>query len=238
MVNETLAMRLDASADVLGRALVLLPENRTVQVVGIARDSKYRTLFEPRRPHIYLPDRPGFGRTLLVRTSDDPRRALRDVQATLDRVGAGVVGFFPRTLDDHLAIDVLTTRASASAASVLGAFALALSAAGLYGIVMWFVEVKRREIAVRVALGASTHDVRRLVVGQALRAAAPGLMTGLMLVVALTALGRSLFVGIGAIDPISLVLGTGALAAIVAVASYVPSRRATRVDPVEVLRDS
>ena len=160
------------------------------------------------------------------------------MQSALDLVGPGVVGFFPRTLDDHLAIDMLPTRAAARAAAILGALALVLSAAGLYGIVMWFVEVRRREIGVRVALGASANDVRRLVVRQAVMAAAPGLVIGLAMAIALTAFGRSLFVGIGAVDPMSLLLGIVTLGVIVLAASYLPSRRATQVDPVIVLQDS
>jgi ABC-type antimicrobial peptide transport system permease subunit len=163
---------------------------------------------------------------------------MRAVQAALDDVGPGVVGFFPRTADDHLAIDMLPTTAASRAASVLGALALGLSTTGLYGIVMWFVEVRRREIGVRVALGASANAVRGLVVRQAAAAAAPGLAIGLVMAIALTTLGQSLFVGIDAIDPVSLLLGAGVLAVIVAAASYVPSRRATNVDPVIVLRDS
>jgi ABC-type antimicrobial peptide transport system permease subunit len=103
---------------------------------------------------------------------------------------------------------------------------------------MWFVAVRRREIGVRVALGASAGDVRRLVVGQAARAAAPGLVLGLLMAIALTVFGQSLFVGVGTIDAYSLLLGIVTLGAIVLAASYLPSRRATQVDPVIVLRDS
>ena len=222
----------------LDRALVLPSETRTLRVVGVARDSKYRSLSEPPLPHIYRPVTPGFSLALLVRTQADPRRTMRAVQAALDGVGPGVVGFFPRTLDDHLAIDMLTTRAAARAAVTLGALALMLSGAGLYGIVMWFVEVRRREIGVRVALGASAADVRKLVVGQAALAAAPGLVIGVLMAMALTAFGQSLFIGIGAVDPVSLLQGIATLVVIVLAASYLPSRRATQVDPVIVLKDS
>ena len=238
IVNETLARQLWPEGDALDRALELPSEQRRVRVVGIARDSKYRSLSEPPRPHLYRPTPAGFSLALLVRTEDNPRRTMLAVQDALNGVGPGVLGFFPRTLDDHLSIDMLTTRASARAASTLGAIALVLSAAGLYGIVMWFVEVRRREIGVRVALGASAHHVRRLVVHQAVVAAAPGVVVGVVMAIALTAFGRSLFVGIGAFDPVSLLVGITTLAAIVLAASYLPSRRATEVDPVIVLKDS
>jgi hypothetical protein len=238
IVNETLARQLRPDGDAVDRALDLPSEKRTVRVVGIARDSKYRSLSEPPRPHLYRPAPPGFSLALLVRTQDDPRRTILAVQDVLERIGPGVVGFFPRTLDDHLSIDMLATRAAARASATLGAFALMLSAAGLYGMVMWFVEVRRREIGVRVALGASASHVRRLVVRQAAVAAAPGVAVGLLMAIALTAFGRSLFVGIGAIDPVSLLIGIVTLGAIVLAASYLPSRRATQIDPVIVLRDS
>ena len=238
IVNEAAAERLFANGDAIDRAIVLQPQGRSVRIVGIAQNSKYRSLSEPQGAHLYLPTAPNFGRALLVRTSADPRQTLRAVQQQLDLIGPGVVGFFPRTLDDHLAIDMLPVSASARASATLGAFALFLSGAGLYGIVMWFVEVRRREIGVRVALGASANQVRRLVVRQALVAAAPGVAVGLVMAIALTAFGRSLFVGIGAIDPMSLLVGVATLAAIVLAASYLPSRRATQVDPVIVLKDS
>ena len=238
IVNETLARQLWPEGDALDRGLELPSEQRRVHVVGIARDSKYRSLSEPPRPHLYRPTPAGFSLALLVRTEDDPRRTILAVQDALNGVGPGVLGFFPRTLDDHLSIDMLTTRASARAATTLGAIALILSAAGLYGIVMWFVEVRRREIGVRVALGASANHVRRLVVHQAVVAAAPGVVVGVVMAIALTAFGRSLFVGIGAFDPVSLLVGITTLAAIVLAASYLPSRRATEVDPVIVLKHS
>jgi predicted permease len=238
IVNETLAARLWPDGDAIGQPLELLPQGGALRIIGVARDSKYRSLSEPSQPHLYRPVAPRFNLALLVRTEDNPRRAMLAVQQALDGVGPGVVGFFPRTLDDHLAVDTLTTRAAARAAATLGALALMLSAAGLYGMVMWFVEVRRREIGVRVALGASANDVRRLVVGQAALAAGPGLLIGLLMAAALTAFGRSLFIGVGVVDPLSLATGIAALGVIVLAASYWPSRKATRVDPAIVLRES
>ncbi len=238
IVNETIANRLWPDGDVLERAMTLQSQGRTVRVIGVARDSKYRSLSEAARPHIYLPTAPSFSQALLVRTQGDPRRTILAVQTVLAGVGPGVIGFFPRTLDDHLAIDMLPTRAAARASVILSALALVLSALGLYAIVLWFVEVRHREIGVRVALGATANDVRWLVVRQALGAATPGLVTGLLMAIALTSFGQSLFVGIGAVDAGSLALASTALMAIVMISSYVPSRRATRVNPAIVLKDS
>jgi putative ABC transport system permease protein len=237
IVNRTLAERLWPDGQAVDRAMILQPQARTVRAVGVAQNSKYRSLSEAPQPHIYLPTAPAFGRALLVRTEANPRRAILAVQSALDRVGPGLVGFFPRTLDDHLAIDMLPARAAARAAAVLGLLALMLSAAGLYAIVTWFVEVRRREIGVRMALGASAGDVRWLVVRHAVIAAAPGLAIGLAAAIGLMAFGRSLFVGVGTVDLASLALASGALVSIVILASYSPSRRATRLDAVIALRE-
>ena len=236
IVNESLAARLWPGAAAVDRALYLPGEGKTLRIIGVARDSKYRTLTESARPHVYRPAAPTLGLTLLARTRGDPRETLRAIQGELDRVGPGVVGFFPRTLDDHLAVQLLPTRAAARAATLLGAIALLLSALALYALVAWFVVLRRREIGVRMALGASTRDVRRLVVRQAFAAAAPGVVAGTALAIGLGVVAQSALYGVSAVDPTALVVGVGALALVVLIAGYVPSRAATRVDPVQALR--
>lgn len=237
IVNETLAARLWPDGDALDRSLYLAGEGKTVRVVGIARNSKYRSLSELPQPHIYRPSPPTLGMTLLARTTGDPHETLRALQRMLDGVGPGVVGFFPRSLDDHLAIDLLPTRAVAAAAALLGTLALVLSAVGLYGLVSWFVELRRREIGVRLALGATAGHVRGLVVRQALSTALPGMIAGLLVSAGLAALARNALFNVGPLDPVALAAGAGSLSAVVMLAAYFPSRRATRMDPVRALKD-
>ncbi|MGE0042874.1 MAG: ABC transporter permease [Vicinamibacterales bacterium] len=237
VVNETLAARLWEGGDAIGRALVLDGPGRTLQVVGVARDARYLSLSEPGGLNVYVPEAPQFGLALIARTSGDERRALAAIQAALDEVGPGVIGFFPRTLEDHLALELLPGRAAAGAATALGAVALALSAMGLYGLVAWFVEVRRREIGVRMALGASPGDVRRLIVGQAFQTAIPGIVIGLGLSVALALAARSALPGVTPLDPIAIAAGAAAISGVVLAASYAPTRRATRIDPALVIRE-
>jgi predicted permease len=236
IVNETLARQLWSEGDALDRPLYISGEPRPVRVIGVARNSKYRSIGESLRPHVYRPTPPALGRTLLVRTSRDPRAMLGPLQQTLDAVGPGLVGFFPRTMDDHLAIQLLPTRAAATAATALGTLALVLSAFGLYGLVSWFVELRRREIGVRMALGASTRDVRRLIVRQALATALPGVAAGVLLAGTLAVVARSALFGVGALDPAAIALAIFLLLLVVSAAAYGPSRRATRVDPAVTLR--
>lgn len=237
IVNETLARRLTPDGDVLDRSVLLGEQTTPLRIVGIAKASKYRTLSETNRAHLYRPTPAALGLTLLFRTNADPRTTLRAVQRTLDGVGPGLVGFFPRTMDDHLAIDLLPTRAAFAAASTLGTLALGLSAVGLYGLVSWFVAVRRREIGVRLALGASARDVWRLVAGEAVSTALPGLAVGLLLCGALGMLAQGALFGVGPLDAVALISGVASIVAVMALATYVPARRALRVDPSIALSD-
>ncbi len=235
-VNETLARQLRADGDVLDRSLLLGDEATPVRIIGVVHNSKYRSLSESTRPHVYRPTPATLGLTLLVRTNSEPRATLLALQRTLDDVGPGLVGFFPRTFDDHVAIEYLPTRATAAAASALGAVALSLSAVGLYGLVSWFVTLRRREIGVRMALGASSRDVLRLVGLEALSTVVPGLVVGLLMCGGLAALAQGALFGVGPLDYVAFLSGLASIAAVVAIASYVPVRRAIRVDPSAALR--
>jgi predicted permease len=236
IVNETLAAQAWPDGDVIGRGLYLEDAARMLRVVGVARDSKYRTIDEAPRAHFYRPTPPRLGLTLLARTAADPRETLGAMQRTLDAVGPGLVGFFPRTLDDHLAIELLPTRAAVAAASILGALALAFCSVGLYGLVSWFVAMRQREIGIRMALGASARDVRRLVFAQVVGTALPGLVVGVPVTIGLGILARAALFRVGPYDPGALAVAVGVILLIVALAAFAPARRATRVDPATSLR--
>ena len=236
IVNETLARRLWPEGDALGRALALDVGAPTVQVVGVARDARYRAITDERRPHLYLPTAPAFGHALLVRTSADPRGMLRAVQDLLDDVGPGVAGFFPRTADDHLAIQLLPTRAASLVAEWLGALALVFCAVGLYGLIAWFAELRRAEMAIRLALGATRLDVERLILRQAFATSAPGILAGTLISWAGTIAAGGLLYGVGGLEVTALGAGAGVLGLLVLAASWVPARRAASTDPASALR--
>ena len=237
IVNETLAARLWPGGSAVDRPLYLTRDRNMVRVVGVARDSKYRSINESPTGHVYRPTPPTLGLTLLARSNEDPRTTLRLLQRTLDDVGPGLVGFFPRTLDDHVAIDLLPTRAAAAAASWLGALALLLSAVGLYGLVSWLVELRRREIGIRMALGANARGIRALVVRQTLSTAWPGAAAGIAVAVCLGFGARALLFGVGVFNARAFLIGIASFGVIAAAAAYFPSRRATRVDPIVALKN-
>jgi putative ABC transport system permease protein len=236
IVNQALAAALFPGGDALERRIDLGDGRSRARVIGIARDAKYRALSEHGRPHLYRPTPPALGLTLLARTADNPRGSVQALQRTLSGIGPGLVGFFPRTMDDHLAIELLPARAAAGAAALFGSVALVLSGVGLFGLVSWFVAMRRREIGIRVALGASVRDVRTLVVGQALATALPGIAAGALLAAALALSARAALYGVGPLDPIAFAIGLLALLFVVVGAAFVPSYRAARVDPAIILR--
>jgi hypothetical protein len=237
IVNQALAALLWPLEDPLGRGLVTSPEDGPLRVIGVAANARYRSITESSQPHLYRPTRPALGLTLLARTQADGRETLRAMQRELDGVGPGLVGFFPRTLEDHLAIQLLPMRVASTAASVLSALALVLSAGALYALVAWFVALRRREIGVRMTLGASTWQVRRFVVRQAVVAVAPGVVGGGILAAVLASTARRALYGVTPFDPVALATAIGAALVVVAVGAYGPSRRATAVDPAAALRE-
>ena len=122
---------------------------------------------------------------------------------------------------------------------VLGAFAaaaLALAAIGVYGLLAYAVTQRRREIAVRAALGATRREILRLVMGEGMRLAAVGIAVGVAAALLLTRLLRALLYGVGTGDPVTFVVVAGLLAVVAWAACYVPARRATRINPMDALR--
>ena len=236
IVNEALADRFWPDGDALQRAVYLPAESRTLRVIGIARNSKYRSITEAGRPHLYRPTPPALRLTLLARLDSDPREGIGAIQRELDQIGPGLVGFFPRTFADHVAVQLLPTRAAAAVATLLGTLAMVWSAVALYGLISWFVVLRRREIGVRMALGATAADIRRLVLRQALSAAAPGMVVGLGAAMGLGFVVRGMLYGVGSAEPIAIGVGCGVLFLIIIAGAYAPSRRATAVAPATTLR--
>lgn len=211
------------------------------QVVGIVEDAIYRSLRAPMEPTIYLPyaqEGPSSVATIAVRASSgSPESLVRSVAAAIDREDPSAVLSF-RSLDEQVAAALTQERLVATLAGFFGILGLLLAAVGLYGVTSYAVTSRRGEIGIRMALGASAGGVVRMV----LRRVASLVTLGIVLGAALSAWAAkyvgTLLYGLEARDP-STFAGAAALLMLVAtLAAWLPARRASRIDPMRVLRQS
>jgi len=239
VLNETLAATLWPGEDALGKHVsVSGPEGPFLEVVGVARDGKYRSLGETPHPYIYQPLLQSYDpkMTLIVRTTGEPQSVAPAVREQIRTLDANLPIADVKTLRDQLDLSLFPSRVAAWTLGGFGVLALLLAAIGIYGVVSYSVAQRTREIGVRMALGAKEKDVLRLVLGEGLFVIAVGLGLGLLLAAAATRVIAGFLYGVGATDPVTfagvpLLLGFIALGA-----SYIPARRAAKVDPLVALR--
>jgi predicted permease len=239
IVNETLADALWPGEDPLGKRLSLEgAEGPFLEVVGVARDVKYRSLGERPHPYIYKPVLQSYEpkMTLVVRASGDPLSVAGPVREQIHALDASLPVSDVKTLDEQFNLSLFPARVAAWTLGGFGLLALVLAGIGIYGVVSYAVAQRTREIGVRMALGAQRRDVLRLVMGDGVLVVFAGLAAGLLLAFAAARVAAGFLYGVGATDPVTfagvpVVLGTVALAA-----GYLPARRATKVDPMVALR--
>jgi len=176
--------------------------------------------------------------TLHVRTADDPKRLLTAVRREVATVAPTWMIERPRTLAEHIGASLLPQRIAAGILASFGVVALLLAAVGLYGVVAFAVAQRTREIGIRVALGAQSSEVLRLMLRQGMTLAGIGLLVGLPLAIGAGKLVSGFLLGAGAADPFVFIVAAVTLGLVTLVASYVPARRASRVDPIVALRSS
>ena len=242
IVNETLARRHFPNGDAVGRWLQTGdpdPDATRLTIVGVVPNVKYAGLDADPAPTIYVPYAQNrWWRTmyLVVRGRGDPLALVAPVRAAAAATDPRVPLEDVRTMDRLLFESVAAPRFRAHLLSTFGLVALVLAAAGIYGVVSYGVTQRRRETAVRLALGAQPTDVVRQVVGGGLRLALVGVAVGVPLSLLGTRLLRELLFGVSPLDPTTYAVTAVFLAALGVAACAVPARRATRADPSTVLR--
>jgi ABC-type antimicrobial peptide transport system permease subunit len=174
--------------------------------------------------------------TAYVRTEQSPARMLPVLRETVRKMDANLPVFGMKTQEHQRDESLAVERLAASLSTAFGLLATILAAIGLYGVMVFLVARRTREIGVRMALGAHAGDVVWLVMRQVLLLAGIGIAAGLPAALAVTHLLRSQLFGIGPNDPATIALATFGLAAVAALSGYLPAWRATRVDPVTALR--
>ena len=238
IVSETLARQFWPHEDAVGKRIKTADDSMWT-VVGVASDTRYRDL-KSGQPLVYFDWEqmaPWWNGEIAVRTSGSLTTVLPALRAAAHEVNPTLVLFEARTMDDLLAGPLAQPRLNASLLSGFSLVALLLSALGLFGVISSTVRQRTRDIGVRIALGATPGDVRRLVLGDALRVAGAGAVVG---VLAASFAGRVLssqLYGVSPIDPPSVAIAAFVLLAIAIAAAYIPARRATLIDPALALRD-
>ena len=237
VVNEAFAKRFWGDADPIGKRIsVEGPNGPWRDVVGVARDGKYVSISESPRPFVFYPQlQIPDAVTLHVRTAGDPKRLLAAVRREVTTVAPNWMIERPRTLEEHVGASLLPQRIAAGILGAFGVVALLLAAVGLYGVVAFAVAQRTREIGIRVALGAESRTVLRLMLRQGLTLAGIGLLVGIPLAIGAAKLISGFLLGGGA-DPLVFAGAAGLMAIVTLVASYVPARRAARVSPMVALR--
>ena len=235
IVNETLARQFWNGA-ALGQQVRY--GSRTLEIVGIVKDSKYRTLGETPAPVLYLPVRQQYSHflTLHARTSD-PRGTAAAMASELRRLWPDAEVQI-ESMNDAVSVAVLPARIGAAVTSVFGAIAVALAAFGVYGLVSFGVVQRLREIGIRRAVGATAGDIIRLVLGHHALLIAIGLAIGIGAGAAGATVLRAFLAGVGPADPVALITAVAVVAASAAAASILPAVRATRLDPMVAVRDA
>ncbi|HUQ82148.1 MAG TPA: ABC transporter permease [Gemmatimonadaceae bacterium] len=238
VVNEAFAKKFWGDADPIGKRISTNGDaGPWLEVVGLARDGKYVTISESARPYVFYPQlQSPDGVTLVVRTASDPKRLLAAVRREMGIVAPTWMIERPRTLDEHMGASLLPQRIAATLLASFGVVALLLAAVGLYGVVAFAVAQRTREIGIRVALGAQRGEVLGLMLRQGMMLASIGLLVGLPLSFAVGKLISGFLLGSGVADPIVFLGAAGSLVLVTLVASFVPARRASRVDPMVALR--
>lgn len=239
IVNEAFAKAAWGRTDVVGERIQVerFDSPEQITVVGVAADARFRSIGEPARPYVFVP----FGQqyhariNLLVKsagpgTIGEVRTLVRSLNPNLPVTEA-------LSLEDVTAVGTIPQRIAGAVSGVLGVVGLLLAAMGIYGVTSYAVTRRTREIGIRVALGAGQSQVLRLLLMNGVRLSAAGIVLGLLLAAAASQLLGSLLLGIGGLDPVTFTAAATLFVLISLAATYIPSRRALRVDPMVALRD-
>ena len=205
---------------------------------GVARDGKYQTLMEAPLPYIYRPFLQDYEEmTLHVRVASDTSSFLPVLRSEIRAVDAELPILRLASLRSETAFATLPQRIAATLLGACAALALLLAAIGLYGVVAYAVSQRTREIGIRMALGAGRSAVVRMVLGGSMKLVALGLVIGLALSLAAGRAVESFLGDVSSADPVALVAGPVVMIACALVASWLPARRAARIDPMLALRE-
>jgi predicted permease len=238
IINETMAKQFFPNEQALGRRLYIFGRPEAREIVGIAKTIKYNGIGEPETAHMYVPLDQSYQPQVIVqaRTGGDPDALLGTVRRELQALEPTMPLLNVNTYRTILRTSLWAPRFGTSLLAVFGVLALVLASVGLYGVMSYGVSQRTREIGIRMALGASDGDVRGMVVRQGLTLALGGVILGLLASFGLARFVTSLLFGVSGADPLTFGGVAMVLIGVALLATYIPARKASRVDPVDALR--
>jgi macrolide transport system ATP-binding/permease protein len=239
IVNQKMAEMLWPGEGAVGKRIFIGADSHdALEVVGVVKTGKYRTLAEDPKPFFYysmgqLRPRP---MAMVVRASVDPRSLVGAIRGEVQAIDRRVPLSGVKTMDEHKTYALWAPNMAASFSVAFAFVAILLSAVGLYSVMAYVVSQRTREVGIRMALGANRGDVMRMITRQGMRLAAVGVVIGLLLALALAQVLSSLLIGISGYDVTTFILVPALLSGVALLACYLPARRATKVDPLVALR--
>ena len=239
IVNEAMATRFWPDGDVVGSTFRYASSAlEVVTVVGVASDAKVGQIGEPPRPQFYRPFTQTYssGFTVIANVAGDAERTAVEIARAARELDRDVLTWEPKSMERHLATQLLARRLAAWIVSAFAVLGLLLASVGLYGLVSYSVAQRRREVGIRMSLGADRERIMRLLVGSGLRPVLAGTAAGLVAAVMVARLLQGLLYGVDALDPATFAIVVVGLLAVAVAAASVPAIRATRVDPSVALR--
>jgi putative ABC transport system permease protein len=243
IVNKTFAEKFFPGEDPIGKRVkpgISTNENKPVmrEIVGVVGDVRNRNLSSELRPGYFVPmaQIPFNQMTVIVRTINDPRSLITAVQNEVHSMDSEVPVFNVKTMDEHIAVTVAAPRFNTTLLAIFAVVALILTIVGLYGVMSYAVAQRTNEIGIRMALGARFTDVLTLVFKQGMILVLIGEVIGLAGAFALTRVIRGLLFGVTPTDLSTFIAVAAILAAVALLATFIPARRAAKVDPLVALR--
>jgi predicted permease len=240
VINEEMSRRFWPGRDPVGASLTIGDgkKGQLYEIAGVVKNSKFQALGEGPRSILYqsiLQQQFG-GATLIAKTRGNHASLLAALRREIGALDPNVAPAYLGTLQEHLAFVLFPARITSILLGIFGLLALVLAIAGLSGLIAYSVSRRTHEIGIRMALGAGTRDVLKLVIGEGMLLTLIGTVVGLAAAVGLTRFLSDLLYGVSAIDPLTFVVITLLLIGIALLACWIPARRATKVDPLVALR--
>jgi predicted permease len=240
IINDTMAAEYWPGQNALGKRLKLPRGQQFLQIVGIVKTTNYQSLGEPPQSCVYIPVRQNYTENMIlyVRTEHDPSAMLSAVQSEIHTLDPGLAVEDVRTGMKIIDQALWWSKIGVGLLGVFGLLALALACVGLYGIMAYSVGQRRREIGVRMALGAGAGSIALFILRQGMTVVLSGVAVGAGLALLLGRVLSRFLYGVSGSDPISLAGSALVLLAVAFVACYLPARSASQVDPLVALRES